>query len=109
MSRDSERAASNLVCFMLGAAVGAAVALLYAPQTGTETRRQLGEKAQDAKEKAEAVAYSAKERAEAAAQTAKERIAVVSEKVQELRRPASSTGEPVLAVETEGGDEDYAV
>ena len=97
MSRDSERVASNLVCFILGAAVGAAVALLYAPQEGAETRKLIGDKAQDARAKAEAVA-----------QTAKEKLAVVSEKVHELRRHAPSAEEVVI--ETAGeGDEDYAV
>ena len=35
----NKEAGSNLVFFLLGAAVGAAVALLYAPQEGAETRR----------------------------------------------------------------------
>ncbi|MHB8085172.1 MAG: YtxH domain-containing protein [Dehalococcoidia bacterium] len=37
---------------ILGAVVGAAVALLYAPQPGTETRRMVKEKAVAVKEKA---------------------------------------------------------
>ena len=45
-----------LVAFMLGAAVGAAVALLYAPATGEETRRKLVEKAKEGRERAEAAA-----------------------------------------------------
>lgn len=45
-------AGSNLVFFLLGASVGAAVALLYAPQEGEATRRFLGEKATDVKDKA---------------------------------------------------------
>ncbi len=98
MSRDSERVASNLVCFMLGAAVGAAVALLYAPQEGAETRKQIGDKAQDARVKAEA-----------AAQSAKETLAAVSEKVQALRRssPPAAEAPPVEAASE--GDEDFAV
>jgi gas vesicle protein len=75
MSHDSDRAASNLVCFLFGAAIGAAVALLYAPKEGAETRRYLGEKAEAAKEKATQ-----------ATQTARERLHVVSEKVQEVRK-----------------------
>lgn len=31
----------SMVCFLAGAAVGAGLALLYAPQAGTETRKQL--------------------------------------------------------------------
>jgi gas vesicle protein len=35
---------------MIGAAVGAGIALLYAPKTGRETRKLLRRKAEDAKE-----------------------------------------------------------
>jgi gas vesicle protein len=48
-----ERGASGvLVAFMLGAIAGAAVALLVAPASGEETRRKLGEKAREGREKA---------------------------------------------------------
>ena len=36
---------------LVGAVIGAAVALLYAPQPGTETRRMVKEKASEIKEK----------------------------------------------------------
>jgi gas vesicle protein len=83
MSRETERAASNLVCFMLGAALGAAVALLYAPQEGKETRRILGEKAEEARDKVSKAAETVKE-------SAQERYEAVSEKVQGLRRMHTS-------------------
>ena len=35
---------ARLIWFVAGAAVGAAIALLYAPATGTETRRLIAEK-----------------------------------------------------------------
>ncbi|MGO9378091.1 MAG: YtxH domain-containing protein [Dissulfurispiraceae bacterium] len=41
-----------LSAFVLGGMVGAGAALLLAPQSGTETRRKMGELADDAKEKA---------------------------------------------------------
>lgn len=41
----SENRTDALVAFLLGAAVGAGVALLIAPQSGEETRRQLGDRA----------------------------------------------------------------
>jgi gas vesicle protein len=41
MARDN---GSQLVWFTAGAAIGATIALLYAPQTGKETRRYLGKK-----------------------------------------------------------------
>jgi len=41
-----------LVAFVIGALTGAAVALLYAPATGEETREYLGQKAREGKAKA---------------------------------------------------------
>ncbi|MDD5312740.1 MAG: YtxH domain-containing protein [Dehalococcoidia bacterium] len=46
---------------ILGAVVGAAVALLYAPQPGVETRRMVKEKAAEVKEKAVKAAGKIKE------------------------------------------------
>jgi len=48
--------ASVLLAFLVGAVAGAAVALLYAPATGTETRELLGEKSREGREKAAALA-----------------------------------------------------
>lgn len=41
---------NKVVWFLTGAAIGAAVALLYAPQSGEETRRQLRQKADEGRE-----------------------------------------------------------
>ena len=40
-----------LVAFIAGAVAGAAVALLFAPATGEETREYLGERAREGREK----------------------------------------------------------
>jgi gas vesicle protein len=40
----------GLVWFLVGAAVGASVALLYAPQSGDRTRRLLGKKLADGRD-----------------------------------------------------------
>ena len=40
----------KLMWFLAGAAVGAAIALLYAPQSGTDTRRMIGRKARESGE-----------------------------------------------------------
>lgn len=57
MARDeSAGAGSILLAFILGAVSGAAVALLYAPSTGRETREFLGEQARKSREKAAEVA-----------------------------------------------------
>lgn len=47
---------SVLLAFLLGAAAGAAVALLYAPASGAETRRKLAVKAREGREKVEELA-----------------------------------------------------
>ncbi len=50
MDRDS---GSSLVWFLAGAAAGAAVALLYAPKTGKETRKMLHKTSRDGREAVE--------------------------------------------------------
>jgi gas vesicle protein len=54
-------AGSVLVAFVLGAIAGAAVALLWAPATGEETRRRLGERAREGKDKATEAARQSRE------------------------------------------------
>jgi gas vesicle protein len=49
---DSAGAGSILLAFILGAVSGAAVALLYAPRSGRETREYLGERATEARARA---------------------------------------------------------
>ena len=43
----SEEKASRVLWFAAGAALGVAVALLYAPASGVETRRAIGDKARE--------------------------------------------------------------
>jgi gas vesicle protein len=53
MSRDNQvGAGSVMLAFMIGAITGAAVALLFAPATGEETREYLGQKAREGRDKA---------------------------------------------------------
>jgi gas vesicle protein len=51
MSRQGGSGGAYLVAFVLGAVTGAALALLWAPATGEETRRLLGEKAREGKDR----------------------------------------------------------
>lgn len=63
MSRHDEGsgAGSVLLAFVLGAVSGAAVALLYAPASGRETREYLGDKAREGRERAAAAAEKGRE------------------------------------------------
>ena len=58
---DGAGAGSILLAFLLGAVSGAAVALLYAPATGKETRELVVEKAREARDRAAAAAEKASE------------------------------------------------
>jgi gas vesicle protein len=65
----------NLVFFLLGAATGAAIALLYAPQDGESTRRMIVDKSSDIRDKASDVASNV-------AQTAKDKWGQVADQAQ---------------------------
>jgi YtxH-like protein len=57
MSRESRSGAGEVtVAFLLGAAVGAGLALLFAPAPGRETRELLGQKARHGQDKAAGLA-----------------------------------------------------
>jgi gas vesicle protein len=57
MSRDEGAGpGSVLLAFLLGAVSGAAVALLYAPATGRETREYLSERAREGRDRANVMA-----------------------------------------------------
>jgi gas vesicle protein len=62
MSRDNDSGAGSvMLAFMVGALTGAAVALLFAPASGEETRDFLGQKARESREKARDAAEQGRE------------------------------------------------
>jgi len=62
MAREEGSGAGTIMLALLvGAVAGAAVALLFAPAAGKETREYLGEKAREGKEKAAEAARQARE------------------------------------------------
>lgn len=50
MSDNQGSTGTVMLAFAVGALAGAAIALLYAPATGEETRRKLAQKARDGRE-----------------------------------------------------------
>jgi gas vesicle protein len=62
MPTDNRTDSGNaLLMFLLGAATGATCALLFAPASGSETRRYLGERARDARTRGSDAAAKARE------------------------------------------------
>ncbi len=61
MANNENSSGPVLLAFVLGAVAGAAVALLYAPASGEETRRKLADKAREGRDKAESVAREGRE------------------------------------------------
>ena len=58
---DDSGAGSVLLAFLLGAVSGAALALLYAPATGRETREYLGDRAREGRARAAEAAAKGRE------------------------------------------------
>lgn len=62
MSENGYSSGSVLLSFLLGGVVGAGLALLFAPQSGRETREKIRELADEVKDKATDYAHQAKEK-----------------------------------------------
>lgn len=78
MNNNGENFISFLIGFLVGGLIGAAVALLYAPQSGEETRAQIKEKSIEIRDQAseQAAAYKAQ---------AEKQIGALRQKVDELQ------------------------
>ncbi|HOP85909.1 MAG TPA: YtxH domain-containing protein [Syntrophorhabdaceae bacterium] len=68
-------AGSVVLSFFIGGLIGAGIALLVAPKSGVETRKQIKEFAEEAKEKAETYIEKVKEKASTAMEKGKEFLA----------------------------------
>ena len=87
MARDEGGGAGNvLLAFILGAVSGAAVALLYAPASGRETRDYLGDRAADARAKAAEAAAKGREALNQGRETVTTAIERGREAYQQARR-----------------------
>ena len=91
---DRDEFGAFLVGFIVGGLTGAVVSLLFAPQSGEETRALIKDKSIELRDKASVTAEEAMARAEAAAQEARARA---DELAKELRARGLSTYEDVKA------------
>ena len=83
---DGAGAGSVLLAFLVGAVAGAAVALLYAPATGAETREFLGEKAREGRDRA----VKAAERGRQAVKEGRENVKTAIERGRDAFQQARS-------------------
>ena len=83
MSKNNE-AASFVTGFLIGGLIGAATALLLAPQSGEDTRTQIREKSIELKEKAEATYGEVLKKVEATTEDLRKKTEELSAKVDEV-------------------------
>ena len=85
MARDNG-SGSILLAFVLGAISGAAVALLYAPAKGDETRKYLGDRAREGRERMADLAERSREMVNQGRETVNNAIDRGREAYQQARR-----------------------
>ena len=69
-----DRGSNTLLAFLVGGVVGAAVALLYAPRSGRETREMLAEKMREGAERGRELGNQAREKGRAIIEEAGEYV-----------------------------------
>ena len=89
-TNDGAGAGNVLLAFLVGAVAGAAVALLYAPATGRETREFLGEKAREGRDRAAEAAARGRE----AVNRSRDTVATAIERGREAYEQAKSGAKP---------------
>jgi gas vesicle protein len=98
MANGHDTGSSNvMLAFLLGAVAGAAVALLYAPATGHDTRELIGEKAREGRERATEAAAKGRE----VVNRGRETLTTAIERGREAYEQARSAG-PAPAPSREG-------
>ena len=81
---------SMLSGFLIGGLIGAAVALLAAPQSGEETRAMIGDKANELKSRAADMAQETKDRAQKVIATARDQASEVMSKTKDKTSEVTS-------------------
>jgi gas vesicle protein len=100
MSSDRDEFGAFLVGFIVGGVAGAVVSLLFAPQSGEETRALIRDKSIELRDRAAETAEDALARAEAAAAEARTRAEELARqarsRAEELAREVRTRGEGAL-------------
>lgn len=100
MSSDSDEFGSFLVGFIVGGLTGAVVSLLFAPQSGEETRALIRDKSIEVRDRAADTAEEALARAEAAAAEARQRAdelaKVARQRASDFAKEAKARGEDAM-------------
>lgn len=91
MSRDAS-GGSVMLAFMLGAMAGAAVALLFAPAAGEETRDYLGRRAREGRDRARDRARDAAEHGREFYQRQRDSVSTAIERGREAFQQAREEG-----------------
>ena len=91
MSRDGS-GGSVMLAFMLGAMAGAAVALLFAPAAGEETREYLGRRAREGRDRARDAARDAAEQGREFFQRQRDSVTTAIERGREAFQQAREEG-----------------
>lgn len=102
-TNDRNGGATFLIGFIAGSMLGAGLALLFAPKAGEETRREVAEQAQRAKDKAREGLGSASDRVAQFAERGKAMYQTAAEKAREAAQAVREGRDPVAAVSD--GDE----
>ncbi len=92
MSRDSNGGGSVMLAFVLGAVAGAAVALLFAPAAGEETREYLGKRAREGRDRAKDAARDAGDQGREFYQRQRENVTSAIERGREAFQQAREEG-----------------
>lgn len=91
MSRDTNGGSVTLA-FILGAVVGAAAALLYAPAAGEETREYLGKRAREGRDRARDAARDASDQGREFYRRQRENVTSAIERGREAFQQAREEG-----------------
>jgi gas vesicle protein len=98
---DSDSGISFVAGLVFGALIGGVLGVLFAPQSGAETRQQLKEETIELSDKARVASVKARERAEEVSARGRivleERVAQLEEAVAEGKKAASKTREDLRA------------